>query len=389
MGYEFIVRADRCVSGVRLKIIPPSFANLDNIYREISQYGKTFQNKKNTIPIILSTQAVLTPHLLENRSDRLIWIEIPAAFLSDSRNEQLVLNLHKNGYPLVLSGKPEWPLSSELLKSFEMSIIDIKDERRKKESAENPYAAKRILPSFQSGVGSLEEIESAFNRGSGAISGWPVKEILQKNPYLNFSPDKKNVLELLKMVEQEAAPDQMEAIVRKDPALAYRLLRYVSSGKFSLVVEVCSFRHAIRMIGLSRLKNWLQVLLNESKEDANLRPIMLTCFYRGIFLEHLLAADQSEEMRDELFLLGIFSLLDKITKKDFAALFQTIKISERVRDALDSLCSEKRSSYSMYLKILESIENGPNTDLQKHLDLCFLSPEQCNKSLLAAIFSSI
>lgn len=173
----------------------------------------------------------------------------------------------------------------------------------------------------------------------------------------------------------------MEAVIRRDPAIAYRLLRYINSVGFGLTVQVQSFRHAIMMLGYQKLKRWLALLLATSSKDANMRPVMLASFRRGLFLEQLLGETQDETVRDEVFILGVFSLLDKLMKKPFDELFGSLAVPESVQETL----VHGTGQFVPYLRIVEAIEQGPDPTLPAALDGCLMTLADCNRAVLRTL----
>ena len=188
------------------------------------------------------------------------------------------------------------------------------------------------------------------------------------------------IMQLIAMADRGEDPPRMEAVIRRDPAIAYRLLRYINSVGFGLTVQVQSFRHAIMMLGYQKLKRWLALLLATSSKDANMRPVMLASFRRGLFLEELVGA-QDESVRDEIFILGVFSLLDKLMKKPFEELFGTLAVPESVHESL----VHGTGHFMPYLKIVESIENGPDPELVGTLDSCLMTLADCNRAVLRTL----
>ena len=87
-------------------------------------------------------------------------------------------------------------------------------------------------------------------------------------------------------------------------------------------VEISSFRHAIMLLGFKRLKRWLALLLATASKDANMKPVMFAAVRRGLLMEELVRASGDEEMRDEMFICGVFSLLDRMFQQTFATCWQ-------------------------------------------------------------------
>ena len=95
-------------------------------------------------------------------------------------------------------------------------------------------------------------------------------------------------------------------------------MRYINSPAFGLRVEISSFRHAIMMLGYQRLKRWLALLLATAGKDSNLKPVMFAAVRRGLLMEELVRCVGDEEMRNEMFICGVFSLLDRMFKQPFS-----------------------------------------------------------------------
>ena len=94
-------------------------------------------------------------------------------------------------------------------------------------------------------------------------------------------------MDLMQRLDREEPVGQLEAVLRRDPALGYRLMRYINSPAFGLSVEVTSFRHAIMLLGYQRLKRWLALLLAAGSRDASMKPVIYAAVRRGLLMEEL------------------------------------------------------------------------------------------------------
>jgi EAL and modified HD-GYP domain-containing signal transduction protein len=128
------------------------------------------------------------------------------------------------------------------------------------------------------------------------------------------APELQVILELINRVDREEPVDRLEAVLKNDPTLAFRLLRYINSPGFGLSVEIGSFRHALMILGYQRLKRWLALLLASASKDANMKPVMFAAVRRGLLMEELVKGSGDAEMRGEMFICGVFSLLDRLLK---------------------------------------------------------------------------
>ncbi len=379
MGYEPIVEKRRNALAMRLTVAPEDAAtSMASLYRELAP-----QWTHGGAAIALRSTATLDDELLAVAPVDSVWIEIPASSLDDEEGRARVLRMHESGFRMLLAGRPRSPLSPELVEAFRMSIIHVDEDRRLREAvgAVAPVGWRRTIPYVQEGVRTIAAMENCFAHGAHAVIGWPMEDALQHAGSADSNPDYATIVELIAMIDRGEDTGAMERLIRRDVALAYKLLRYINSPGFGLSVEIQSFRHAVMMLGYTRLKRWLALLLTTSCKDANMRPVMLASFRRGIFLEHLIGVGPDENLRDEVFILGVFSLLDKLLKKPFDELFDKLHVPERVRETL----VERRGPYAPYLEVVKAIELGPDPLLHERLDDCVMSIEQCNRALLRAL----
>ncbi|MGE0311051.1 MAG: EAL and HDOD domain-containing protein [Lautropia sp.] len=377
-GYEPIIDNKRNVSALRVRLEPrgnkrPSMSQL---YAEFA-LGWPRHSK----PILLSApDATLDDSILECELNPDIWVEVPARSTVTAADHALLGAMHAKGFGMAIGGRTPAPLPGALVPAFRMSVIHVSDDRRLKNEADNAEGFKRSIPYAQDGVTSIELMEKCFAKGAQSVLGWPMQDVMSHRTRDSSAPDYLAIMQLIGMADRGEDPPKMEAVIRRDPAIAYRLLRYINSAGFGLSVEVQSFRHAIMMLGYKKLKRWLALLLATSSKDANMRPVMLASFRRGLFLEHLLGVDD-ETTRDEVFILGVFSLLDKLMKKPFEELLGNLAVPERVYETL----VEKRGQFVPYLGIVEAIEQGPDRKLGDRLDECLMTLAACNEAVMRAL----
>lgn len=310
-------------------------------------------------------------------------LEIPAVALRDPEVQLATQRLFRDGKRLALRGRPDSPLPPALLACFEYALIHIAEDRRAGRDG-NPRAAgpgvARRIPFIITGVQTVADVDAAFARGAAASVGWPLDdaEHRQARP---LQPGQAVVLELLRLVRDDAELAKIEATLRRDPALAFKLLRLVNSAAFGLPVQITSFQHAVMMLGYKKMMRWLSLLLATASKDSNTFPLMHASIRRGLFLEYLGAAEAEAELRDELFITGAFSMLDRITGAPFAQLFELIALPENVTDAI----VHRKGPHAPFLTLIEAIERSDPIGLGRQLDALAVPTLACNQALLKAL----
>src|SRR5258706_235420 len=225
-------------------------------------------------------------------------LEIPTAALRDPRTESVTESLFRDGKRLALRGRPDVALPPALLSCFEYSLIHISDDRRRGADYTPPAGVSRRIPFIITGVQTVSDVDAAYERGAAASVGWPLDDVSQKSAR-PLQPGQAVVMELLRLVRDDADIAKIDSTLKRDPALAFKLLRLVNSAAFGLPVQITSFQHAVMMLGYKKLMRWLSLLLATASKDTNTFPLMHASIRRGLFLEIIGADERHTEIRSE------------------------------------------------------------------------------------------
>ncbi len=323
--------------------------------------------------------------LMEAQPGSHILVEIPAFMAVSPENSAHIRTLHANGNTLLLKDRPLQELPREVLPCFKYSIIDFADDRRVDPATGQAIPPKegvtRSIGHIQSGISNLTDMEAAFRRGATAVLGWPIDDVVKVGSKAADQPALQVIVQLIDQVHKQDDIEVLENTLKRDPPLAYKLMRYINSPAFGLSVEINSFRHAIMVLGYQRLKRWLALLLATASKDPNMRPVMYASVRRGLLMEELAKISGSDEMRSELFICGVFSLLDRMFQQPFSDLLATIPVPERVYQAL----AENTGPYEPYFKLVQAIENSSVYDMREAADALFMSFGDINAAILKAM----
>ena len=188
------------------------------------------------------------------------------------------------------------------------------------------------------------------------------------------------ILQLMEMVRKNADIQQLELVVKRDPTLAYKLLRYINSAGFGLRTEVQSLKHAVQMLGYSPLYRWLTVLLATASTSGFSAVLLETAIVRGRFAELLGQMKMSKTEAENLFVAGMFSLLDRLLGLPMTEVLSTIQLPEVVTAALIS----RAGVFGPYLALAEACELNSMLVVSLAASLK-ISAEDVNAAHLAAL----
>jgi EAL and modified HD-GYP domain-containing signal transduction protein len=379
LGYSPFIDRNRAVTATRLTVFPlKPDATLDAA-QLLQAVASVWPADGARVSLNVASESLLHD-LLEAEPSANVMIEVPAFMAADAANVAAIEALHKNGNTLLLKGRPLKELPREVLPCFKYSIIDVAEERRS--DAPAAPGITRNIGHVQAGVRTLVQMEAAFQRGAVAVLGWPVDDAVVASGHKGARPDMQTIVELIRRVDNEEPADRLEAVLKNDPTLAFKLMRYINSPAFGLRVEISSFRHALMMLGYQRLKRWLALLLASASKDSNMKPVMFAAVRRGLLLEELgRATGADDEMRSEMFICGVFSLLDKMMQQPFADLLKTIPVPERVRQAL----VEGSGPFRPYFDVVNAVEQSSLFDIRAAADSLLMSEAEINRAQMRAL----
>ncbi|HEU5294392.1 MAG TPA: HDOD domain-containing protein [Burkholderiaceae bacterium] len=381
LGYSPMVDRHRAITAARLTVFPSRANSAPDVAALLEAVAEVWPADGGRVSLNVASEGALQD-LVRFKPAANVMVEIPAFMACDIANTDALRAMHAHGSTLLIKGRPLSPLPREVLPCFAYSIIDVADDRR--DGSPPPGGVTRTIPHIQAGVRTLAEMEQSFQRGAIAVLGWPIDDIASSNGRGNARPELQFIVELINRVDREEPPDRLEAVLKTDPTLAFRLMRYINSPAFGLSVEINSFRHAIMVLGYNRLKRWLALLLASGSKDPNVKPVMYAAVRRGLLMEELGRQSASSDQRSSMFICGVFSLLDRLMGQPLPELMRSIPVPEPVRAAL----VDGSGPYHPQLELVRAVEAESVFDIRSAADATMLGLPEVNRAVLRALASA-
>ncbi|WP_319541468.1 EAL domain-containing protein [uncultured Pseudodesulfovibrio sp.] len=141
---------------------------------------------------------------------------------------------------------------------------------------------------------------------------------------------------LAELCKVDLEPARLAEILQSDPSLSYRLFRYINSAGMGLSQKVSSPKRAIDMMGLVQAKQWLRsVLMADLNTTPKAGELAYLAVHRAKFLESVCGhSNQSTCEPDNLFMTGLFSLLDSMLHISMDEIIEMLPLEESVVKAL-------------------------------------------------------
>jgi EAL and modified HD-GYP domain-containing signal transduction protein len=193
---------------------------------------------------------------------------------------------------------------------------------------------------------------------------------------------KARIVTLMNAIKQEQDTPVLVDAMRHDPLLLSRLLRYANSAAHSPLSKVNSAERALVVMGRENLYRMLTVLLfcsgNISDRDM---AIMDAALIRARFSE-LLASDTAHAAdSDNLFLVGMFSLLAVLLRVPAEEALPPLELEPEVMEALLS----GSGGLAPYLELVIACEKGDQERIALLAAACDASEGKVNGCHMEAI----
>ncbi|MCB6184407.1 EAL domain-containing protein [Leeia sp. TBRC 13508] len=197
-----------------------------------------------------------------------------------------------------------------------------------------------------------------------------------------INPAYANILSLLNMLRNNAEIKDIENALKRDVALSFKLLRYINSAGFGLSCEIQSFKHAVTILGYQKLYRWLTLLLvTAAAETPGASALMKLAITRGRFVELIGQNFLEGHDRDNLFIVGVFSLLDVMLEMPMDKVLDNLLLPEPVRDALLT----RDGLYGPFLNLAIACENPELQEVESLASQLQIDPEMLNKAQISAL----
>lgn len=156
----------------------------------------------------------------------------------------------------------------------------------------------------------------------------------------NWHPAKSDVnymrvFQALEMIRSGAEFDAIAECLRTDPILTFKLLRYINSPGIGLQQKINEIQQALMLLGRERFYRWLSLLLFDSaKPGYNENVLREQALTRGRFMERLAGKGRVPASGDQLFLTGLFSLMNVMLGQSLDEVLKQVSLPEAVASAL-------------------------------------------------------
>ncbi|WP_151636706.1 EAL and HDOD domain-containing protein [Noviherbaspirillum aerium] len=189
-------------------------------------------------------------------------------------------------------------------------------------------------------------------------------------------------LQLVQLVTADADTHEIEAVLRRDPALSYHLLRLVNSLGMGMSRQITSFSQAILILGRAQLRRWLNLMLFSSRaNDERSAMLLARVAVRARAMELCAkAAGMDKSAQEVAFMTGMFSLLGILFGMPLAEVLKPLKVSTALLNAV----LEYEGDLGQLLRLIEHVERKEPAEAAALLVQWHVPAEEFNQLLIEA-----
>lgn len=263
----------------------------------------------------------------------------------------------------------EWPQQPEQIESWCRVATAIRAAGARVAVAEGSSARQRellathadlllidfsayALPDFERVVTALRQRQPQLVLLVANIDGWPERRYCvslgvaycmgsfttcpdEEQTAGEIGPSRLVLIEMLNLLRREATAAEIAGIAKRDPGVSVKLLAMANSPLLGLAQPATGIDQAIMLVGREQLYRWLSIAVFRAAAASPRDDVLLElALNRGRFLELIGRCHHGKVECDELFLLGLLSLLDILFGVPIAAVVERLHLAPTMRDAL-------------------------------------------------------
>lgn len=305
------------------------------------------------------TRDVLLKDYITLLPSKLAVVEVLESVPVDDLVIDALHRLKNAGYTIALDDFTADDPRAPLTEIADIIKVDIQQTRFDESAAMLKKWSCRLLAEK---VETREEFNAAKEAGFLYFQGYFFRrpEVLHAR---DIPANRLNYLRLLREVSQpEIDARKFEAMIKQEVSLCYRLLRYLNSSAFGVRNEVHSIRHALALLGESEVRRWVRLVATLTICENRSSELISSAMIRARFCE--LLAPKVPHGQSDLFLMGLFSMIDAILEIPMAKVLEVVPVDHETKAVL--LGEHSKLSPLYHLMLARESGDWPTTAQRSH-----------------------
>ncbi len=233
-------------------------------------------------------------------------------------------------------------------------------------------------------IGNAETLEVSHQLGFDLFQGAFVTQTGGKAG-VDLPVNRLRVLELIDRVMAHTDMAEVEALLKMDAVLSYRLLRFANTADYGVVHEVTSIGRVLQQMGYAALYRWLTLLLHASGQSSSAsQAVLKRALTRACFMQALAGKSLQPVNGDELYLTGLFSVLGEMLDMPVQDVVASLNLGSAIKQAL----VDGSGVHAGFLELALACEGNNETRIANSSAECMVSYIDVNIALINALISA-
>lgn len=349
------------------------------ISESILSFGLEMLSSGHRLFINASREVILEESFTLLPSDKCV-VEVVEDVGPDEEVLAACRRLKEKGYVIALDDfafQPEKHLLIDLADIIKIDIKTIGLSLQRKMVARFRHDKILIAEKVETEEDFIQARDAGYDYFQGYFFSRPVMISKKEVPGIKIQ----YLLLMEEILKPELELGELEAVIKRDVSLAFKLLNYINSPVFGLLHAIKSIRHALVVLGEREVRKWACLMAMGRIGEDQPHELVVTALFRARFCETLAPLIGNRKQSQDFFLMGMFSLVDTIVGRPIEEILMTFPLAEEIKSALLG----GKNLYSDVLDLVRAYERGDWKGLDKSIGRLGLEEKVLPEIYLAAL----
>jgi len=287
-----------------------------------------------TLAFLKATHNTIKSTYISALPPQAVIIDVMQPLVPDPELTEACRKLKAAGYTLALADFAYDSSVEQLLESIDIVKVDVLntslEDCRDYVEILAPKGIKLLAMKVESYDAFHQLQEIGFDYFQGYFFSKPT--VLSRK---DIPANKLQYLRILKLVNAaEIDYDELAEAIQAEMSVAYKLLKLINSAAFGLPKPVHSIKQALTLLGDNELKKWASLISLTAMASDKPNELVVNSLARGKSCELLAPHIGMRSRAPDLFLMGLFSMLDGIIDRPIKEVLLDIPFEDDLKDAL-------------------------------------------------------
>lgn len=377
VAYELLYRNS---SDNAAKVVDGDFATASVLLSSLlASYEQLIGGKRAFINF---TENLIKRDLPQNFSKEHITIEILENIVPDTDFINKLEELKEQGYTLALDDfTTDYPFTNLIELVHIIKVDFLLNTPEQQEEIIKKYS-RPGLKFLAEKIETAKDFERASKLGYDYFQGYYLaKPSVFK--YQNLSASAATYFELIKVLSVPSPNyTRLATMIETDVALTYKLFKCANSPLYGGGMnKVSTVREALVRLGFSNIKQVISMFLIRHVSSGQSDELVAIALQRAKLLELIAPSCGLKGRESEVFLVGLFSMLDTLTGKPLETVLKELPLADETKDAI----LYKENVLGKPLSLVIAYEKADWTEFEKICSELHLKPEFVSKAYVEAI----